>query len=254
MQEALTEALAKHGAEIKQVAGMLVSRGWAESNGGNLSIRLEESWDPAGEKMELSIPCPELNGISLLLTIAGSRMRDVSVKPHDNLSLVKVVEDGSKCVVESTGGRVSSEFPSHLATHGMLIATRPEHKAFLHTHPPYLMALSHLILAKSEIPKILERMFPEAALALADNLTVLPYIMAGSEGLGKATANAMQQTSGVIWSGHGMVASGADLSSALDLIEVAEKASQIALLLGPKMYSTGLSADHVRAIWEQFRA
>ncbi|MBD3286019.1 rhamnulose-1-phosphate aldolase [candidate division WOR-3 bacterium] len=254
MQEALTEALAKHGAEIKQVSGILVSRGWAESNGGNLSIRMEEPWDPTGEEMELRVHRPELNGVSLLLTIAGSRMRDVAAKPHDNLCLVKVTEGGTKCVVESTGGKVTSEFPSHLATHGTLVATRPEHKAFLHTHPTYLMALSHLIMAKSEIPKILERMFPEAALALADNLKVLPYIMAGSEGLGKATANAFQEVCGVIWSGHGMVASGKDLSSALDLIETAEKAAQIAILLGPKMYSTGLSADHVRAIWEKFKS
>ncbi|MBN2379840.1 rhamnulose-1-phosphate aldolase [candidate division WOR-3 bacterium] len=254
MQEALTEALGKYGAEIKQIASILVGRGWAESNGGNISVRMEESWDPTGEEMKLSTHHPELDGKSLLITVAGSRMRDVAVKPHDNLCLVKVIDDGKSCVMESTGGQVTSEFPSHLAVHGVLSAGRPEHKAFLHTHPPYLMALSHLILAKTEIPKILERMFPEAALALADNLAVLPYIMAGSEGLGNATAHAMQQVSGVIWSGHGMVATGPDLSSALDLIEIAEKAAKIALLLGPKMYSSGLSADHVRAIWEKYKS
>ncbi|TET23064.1 MAG: rhamnulose-1-phosphate aldolase [Candidatus Stahlbacteria bacterium] len=249
---ALRKALSKHEAEICRVAGFLAERGWAEANGGNLSIRLETSFDPIGERFPLSIPRPELEGHSLLLTTTGSRMRDLAENPLENLCLVRIVDSGSSFLAESEGGEVTSEFPTHLAVHALLVMERPDHHALLHTHPTFLIALTHLVKDKAELRDTLIRMFPEAALLLHDNLEVLDYVAPGSDELGAATVEAIRRVCGVIWRWHGMVATGANLSCALDLVEVAEKAARIALLLGDSSKECGLSDDQLKGIYEAF--
>ncbi|MCK4232142.1 rhamnulose-1-phosphate aldolase [candidate division WOR-3 bacterium] len=249
---ALREALSEHEPEICTVAGLLAERGWAEANGGNLSIRLGGSFDPIGERFPLNIPRPELEGHSLLLTTSGSRMRDLAENPLENLCLVRIVDSGRSFLAESAGGKLTSEFPSHLAVHAVLCKERPDHRAFLHTHPTFLIALTHLAPDNSEILDTLVRMFPEAALLLHENLEVLDYRTPGSDELGVATAEAIRRVSGVVWRGHGMLASGANLYSALDLVEVADKAARIALLLGDKSKECGLSDDQLKGIYEAF--
>lgn len=249
---ALRETLSEHEPEICAVAGLLAERGWAEANGGNLSLRLGGSFDPAGERFPLSIPRPELEGHSLLLTTGGSRMRDLAENPLENLCLVKVVDVGRAYVSEGTRGEVTSELPSHLAVHAVLVKERPDHHALLHTHPTFLIALTHLVKDRAELRDTLIRMFPEAALLLHENLEILDYRTPGSDELGVATAEAIRRVSGVVWRGHGMLASGANLYSALDLVEVADKAARIALLLGDKSKECGLSDDQLKGIYEAF--
>lgn len=249
---ALRKALSRHDCEICRIAGLLAERGWAEANGGNLSLRLGGSFDPKGSRVPLTTPRPELEGRSLLVTVAGSRMRDLAENPLENLCLVKIVDSGRSFLAESAGGELTSEFPSHLAVHAVLVKERPDHRAFLHTHPTFLIALTHLASDGSEIIDTLVRMFPEAALLLHENLEVIDYRTPGSEELGAATAKAIRRVSGVIWAGHGMVATGTNLYSALDLVEVAEKAARIALLLGHRSKRYGLSTDQIKRIYEAF--
>jgi rhamnulose-1-phosphate aldolase len=249
---ALGEVLSEHEPEICTVAGLLAEHGWAEANGGNLSLRLCSSFDHAGERFPLSIPRPELEGHSLLLTTTGSRMREVAENPSENLCLVRIVDSGSSFLVESEGGEVTSEFPTHLAVHALLVRERPDHHALLHTHPTFLIALTHLTPDNSEIRDTLVRMFPEAALLLHDNLEVLDYRTPGSDELGVATAEAIRRVSGVVWRGHGMLASGANLSCALDLVEVADKAARIALLIWDRSKECGLSPEQIKQIHEAF--
>lgn len=249
---ALREALSEHEPEICTVAGLLAERGWAEANGGNLSIRLGGSFDPIGERFPLNIPRPELEGHLLLLTTSGSRMRDLAENPLENLCLVRIVDSGRSFLAESAGGKLTSEFPSHLAVHAVLCKERPDHRAFLHTHPTFLIALTHLAPDNSEILDTLVRMFPEAALLLHENLEVLDYRTPGSDELGVATAEAIRRVSGVVWRGHGMLASGTNLYSALDLVEVTDKAARIALLLGAERAERGLSPKQIKQIHEAF--
>lgn len=249
---ALRKALSMYESDICRVAGLLAELGWAEANGGNLSLRLGGSFDPADKRVPLTTPKPELRGCSFLVTATGSRMRDLAENPLENLCLVKIVDSGRSFIAESAGGELTSEFPSHLAVHAVLVKERPDHRAFLHTHPTFLIALTHLVSEGSEILGTLVRMFPEAALLLHENLEVLDYRTPGGQELAAATAEAVRRVSGVIWSGHGMVATGTNLYSALDLVEVAEKAARIALLLGDRGKECGLSTDQIQRIYEAF--
>lgn len=252
MNESLSKALETWEREICSLARVLAEQGWAEGNGGNLSIRLDDTFNPRGEKFPLAIPRSELEGCCMLVTLAGSRMRDLAENPLDNLCLVKITDHGQAYAVESKRGEVTSEFPSHLAVHAVLARERPDHRVLLHTHPTFLIALTHLVNEGSELIDTLIRMFPEAALSLHENLKVLDYMLPGSEELGKATAEAVRRVCGVIWRGHGMLAVGQDLASALDLVEITDKAARVALLLGDKRRQSGLSQDQLRSIYEAF--
>jgi rhamnulose-1-phosphate aldolase len=252
VNESLSKAIETWKREICPLARLLAKRGWAEGNGGNLSIRLNDSFDPRSEEVPLDFPRPELEGCSLLMTLAGSRMRDLAENPLDNLCLVRITDHGQAYAVEKKHGKVTSEFPSHLAVHAVLVKERPDHRVLLHTHPTFLIALTHIVNEDSELIDTLIRMFPEAALLLHKNLAVLDYMLPGSEELGRATADAVRGASGVIWRGHGMLAVGKGPASALDLVEVADKAARVALLLGDKRMESGLSADQLRDICQAF--
>lgn len=252
MNESLSKALEIWKREICPLARVLVERGWAEANGGNLSIRLNDTLNPRGKSLPLAVPKPELEGYSLLVTLAGSRMRDLAENPLDNLCLVRIVDHGKAYAVESRRGKVTSEFSSHLAVHAVLVRERSDYRVLLHTHPTFLIALTHIVNEDSELIDTLIRMFPEAALLLGKNLAVLDYMLPGSEELAKATADAVREACGVVWRGHGMLAVGKDFASALDLVEVADKAARIALLLGDKRRQSGLSADQLRSIYDAF--
>ncbi len=250
-RKALRDAVHGSESEIRMLAGILDSRGWAEGNAGNFSLRLVESAAPRGETIQLPWAYPELAGCIMLVTSTGSRMRDIAVNPLSNLCLVKISGGGKEYVLESEGGRVSSEFPSHLAAHAVISSRRPQDRAFLHTHPTHLLALSHLVTSSRELRATLVKMYPEAALALK-NLAVLPYLTPGSEELARATADALGEAHGVVWSGHGMAATAPELLPALDVIEIAEKAARIALLLGKHRTSRGLSRDQLDALYRAF--
>lgn len=252
VKAALREAVSENERQIRMLAGILDARGWAEGNAGNFSMRLVLSSQPRGEKIELPVRYPELEGRVMLLTTRGSRMRDVARDPLANLILVKIAEGGMEYVVESKSGKVTSEFASHLAAHAVLVKARPGHAVFLHTHPTHVLALSHLAKKPGELRDILVKMNPEAALGLHKNLAVLEFLTPGSEELARATADALARARGVIWSGHGMAATGEDLEAALDIIEVADKAAQLALLMGDHREQCGLSRDQLADIYRAF--
>ena len=86
---------------IAEVAGYLWTKGWAERNGGNISVNLttllseEEKALPA---LVSSIPLQEamtaLCGHVFYVTGTGKRMRYVAKDPFANGSLIRIAADG----------------------------------------------------------------------------------------------------------------------------------------------------------------
>lgn len=219
--------------EIAGVAAELVRHGWAEANAGNLSLR---------------IPGTGTGGYALLVKRAGVRMRDVARNPLAGLCLVSVTDGGRVTGVLPAAAGPSTELPSHVAVHNALLACRPSDRAVLHTHPTATIALGMLVPDGTKFAALLARMHSEGPLVLAGRMTVLPFSAPGSDELARATAAAVARTPGVIWPLHGMVATGPDLSAALDLVEVVDKAASIALSLGARrMLSLGLTPAQTRA-------
>ena len=54
----LDHAIHLSGTQIQTIASSLARRGWAEGNGGNLSLRLEDDFQPKGETILLAEDAP----------------------------------------------------------------------------------------------------------------------------------------------------------------------------------------------------
>ena len=229
MKDSLKPILAAHAPGIALVADELAQRGWAEANAGNISVRLG--------------PGPVLN--ALLVKQANVRMRDLARNPVDGLCLLTFGAGDRSYTVLPNGARPSSELPTHVAVHDMLARYRHHDHVVVHTHPTALITLTLKLPNPKQLIRALLASHTEAPLLLQDRLSAIPFLPPGTSSLGRATACALEQSSAVIWPGHGMVAVGRTAAAALDLIELAEKASQIALAILPM---PGLSPAQQKSI------
>ena len=202
--------------DIAMVANELARRGWAEANAGNISIRLGEG--------------PILG--ALLVKRAHVRMRDLARNLSEGLCLLRFEAGDRSYSVLPAGAKPSSELPTHVAAHDMLARFRQDDRVVVHTHPTALISLTHTYPNPKQLLRVLLSTSTEAPVLLQDRLTVIPFLPPGSSSLGRATASALEQFSAVIWPGHGIVAVGTTAARALDLIELTEKAAQIALNIG----------------------
>ena len=212
----LSRTAAPYVDDIATVAAELARRGWAEANAGNISVRLSEG--------------PILS--SLLVKRANTRMRDLARNPTEGLCLLTFGAGDRSYSVVPKGTQPSSELPAHVAVHDMLARFRHRDRVVVHTHPTALISLTHRFPNLKRLIRLLLSTHTEAPILLQDRLTAIPFLPPGSLSLGRATANALEQFSAVIWPGHGIVAVGRTAASALDLIELTDKAAQIALNLG----------------------
>lgn len=235
--------------DVAAAARMLVERGWAEANAGNLSFRAAGSSFRRGTRIELPVSVPSLTGQSLIIKRAGVRMRDLADAPAPGLCAVFIIGPRAAQVVS---GPPSSELAAHLAAHARLAVARAADRVLLHTHPTDLAALS-LLVDHRRLPGLLARVHTEAPVLLEGRLTALRFALPGSVELAGATASALARYQAVVWPAHGIAASGPDFASALDLVELADKCARIALLSDARPANRiGLSPSQRRAIRRKF--
>jgi rhamnulose-1-phosphate aldolase len=230
----LDRTVSPYADDVAMVANELARRGWAEANAGNISVRLGEG--------------PILS--ALLVKRANTRMRDLARNPAGGLCLLRFGAGDRSYSVVPKGTNPSSELPTHVAVHDMLARFRHHDRVVVHTHPTALVSLTHRFPSQKRLIRLLLGTCTEAPVLLQDRLTAIPFLPPGSSSLGRATANALEQFSAVIWPGHGIVAVGPTAASALDLIELTEKAAQIALNLGSH---AGLSPAQQKSVRKAFR-
>jgi rhamnulose-1-phosphate aldolase len=212
----LEKTVQPHADDIATVAGELVRRGWAEANAGNISVRLG-AWPAVSE---------------LLVKRANVRMRDLARDPVAGLCLLRFGAGDRSYSVVPKGTKPSSELPTHVAVHDTLARLRHHDRVVVHTHPTALITLTHLVPNPKQLVERLLRAHTEGPLLLQDRLTAIRFLPPGSAALGRATADAIERASAVIWPMHGIVAVGPTAIATLDLIELTEKAAQIVLGLG----------------------
>ena len=264
---AVDMALARDIAELAHTAGYLWEKAWAERNGGNISVDVTEelAWVAHARQRELfrehPVLHPELAGRAFLVTGAGTRMRDVANKPAGNCCVLRVAEelDGYQLLWggEEPGFRPTSELASHLAIHALLRrAGRPE-RAFLHTHPNELIALTHVAPCQSDqaLNTLLWSMHPELRIVLPGGVGFAPYRPPGSESLAEVTLAALATHRVAVWEKHGCVAVGAGPAEAFDLIDTVNKAAAIFLTCKAAGFEPeGLTADQVEELARLFPA
>ena len=223
--------------QTAEVAGYLWEKGWAERNGGNITVNITDSLDEATKKLpaiagpfSIGLRLEHLKGCFFYCKGTGKRMRDLARDPMANGSIIRICEDcGSYEIIAEQPVMPTSELPSHLALHNYLIATGTEYKATLHTHPIELVAMSHSPewLDAGHLTKTLWSMIPETLAFAPLGIGVVPYELPSSVILADATLEQIKKYDVVLWEKHGTVAVGKDIIEAFDQTDVLNKAACI---------------------------
>ena len=222
---------------VAEVAGYLWQKGWAERNGGNLTLNITEYVDdemramPAISKvLQIGVTLPQLKGCYFYCKGTGKRMRDLARWPMQNGSIVRICDDcASYEIIADEPVVPTSELPTHLALQNYLLETGSCYKATLHTHPIELVAMSHSqeFLDSEHLTQVLWSMIPETLAFAPLGIGVVPYALPSSTELVAPTLEQIKRYDVVLWEKHGTVAVGPDMMEAFDQTDVLNKAANI---------------------------
>jgi rhamnulose-1-phosphate aldolase len=259
---ALTPTAKHHLTDVALIAGFLWERGWAAKNGGNISVDITGEVDIHTSELDqfpykpLEHAYPDLSQMFLLVTGAGTRMRDVANELFNNVCIIRLSNDGTGYHI--IDGDVfnshllpTSELPTHLAIHQLLKKRGGKQKAVLHTHPDELIALTLIpgFNDESRLNKMLFSVQPETVLANPDSVGLVQYTLPGTEELAEKTVASLQHHPIIVWGKHGSIAVGKDVQEAFDLIDVANKSAQLFFLCRGAGYTPqGLTEQQIEAL------
>lgn len=225
--------------KITEIAGYLWEKGWAERNGGNISVNITEIVDGIADKMSaiapsitLPVEFKALAGQVFYVTGTGKRMRYVAKAPFENGCVIRIDATGTSYdIIAYNPVMPTSELPSHLAMHNFLLERGINNKVVLHTHPTSLIALSHCekFLKPDVLGRMLWSMIPECRVIVPRGLGIIPYCLPGSTELANATIGQLDRHDVVLWEKHGILAVGEDIIECFDAIDTLDKSAQIYL-------------------------
>ena len=223
--------------KVAEVAGYLWQKGWAERNGGNITVNVTEGVDdeirvlpPISERQPIGAVLPHLKGCYFYCKGTNKRMRDLARCPMDNGSIIRICDDcASYEIIADQPVRPTSELPSHLSVHNYLISKGSPYKASVHTHPIELVAMSHSpkFLEKDVATKLLWSMIPETKAFCPRGLGIVPYTLPGSVELADATIAELDDYDVVMWEKHGVFAVDVDVMATFDQVDVLNKSALI---------------------------
>lgn len=254
-------ALKKEVDKIAEVAGYLWQNGWAERNGGNITVNITDlvdddvrSMEPISDTIGIGETLPHLKGCYFFCKGTQKRMRDLARHPMDNGSVIRILDDcASYVIIADNAVMPTSELPSHLLVHDSLVERGSAYRATLHTHPIELVAMSHnrAFLKKDVLTTLLWSMIPETKAFCPLGLGIVPYEVPGSNELAQATLKELDDYDVVLWEKHGVFAKGLDIMDAFDQVDVLSKSAKIyidsrAMGFEPEGMSTEQMADLTR--------
>ena len=230
-------ALEREVNKVAEVAGYLWQKGWAERNGGNITVNITEYIDdeiralPAiSEVYQIGATLPYLKGCYFNCKGTNMRMRDLARWPMENGSIIRILDDcASYVIIADNPVKPTSELPSHLSVHNELLSKGSPYRASVHTHPIELVAMSHnpKYLEKDVATKLLWSMIPETKAFCPRGLGFVPNTLPGSVDLADATIRVLEDFDVVMWERHGVFAVVVDVMQAFDQIEVLIKSAWI---------------------------
>lgn len=249
--------------EFCKTASNLYRLGWDERNGGNMSMLLDEEdvekyldTDEWIREYDMSFAAPELAGKIFLVTGTGKYFKNVESDPENNLGIIKISEDGKRALLlwgYKDGGRFTSELPAHLMTHVARLKVDSEHRVVIHTHPTNIIAMTFVHeLSDKAFSHTLWQMCTECLVVFPEGVGVLPWMLCGNNAIGEATAAKMNEYRLVVWSQHGIYGAGKTLDETFGLIETAEKAAEIYMLIGDRKIKNTITDDNLRELAKGF--
>lgn len=223
--------------EMKKTTANMYRLGWDERNGGNISYMLDEK--EVGEYLALdnvirTIPtgfdAKALIGKIFIVTGTGKYFKNVADDPESNLGIIRIAEDGATAELlwgYKDGGKFTSELPAHLMSHMARLKVDPENRVVMHSHPTNTLAMNYVHeLDEKKITHTLWEMCTECIVVFPDGVGVLPWMLCGTNEIGRATAKKMEEFRLVIWGMHGIYGAGKTMDETFGLIETVEKAAQ----------------------------
>lgn len=110
---------------VAEAAGYLWQKGWAERNGGNITVNITDNVDDAmralpaiTDAIPIGVTLPHLKGCWFYCKGTNRRMRDLARKPMDNGSIIRITPDCAHYeIVADKVVLPTSELPSHLSVH-----------------------------------------------------------------------------------------------------------------------------------------
>lgn len=255
--------LAKQVADVAEVAGYLWQKGWAERNGGNITINITEYADdeiramkPISEVFPIGTTLPHLKGTYFFCKGTNRRMRDLARWPMENGAVIRILDDcASYEIIADNAVKPTSELASHLAMHNYKIGTGSDYKAALHTHPIDLVAMTHNaeFLKKDVLTYLLWSMIPETRAFCPLGVGIIPYKMPSSVELAEATVKELAEYDVVMWEKHGVCAVGRDIMEAFDMVDTLSKSAQIYLTAKAMGFDpVGTSMEDMQALGRAF--
>ncbi len=248
--------------KVAEVAGYLWQKGWAERNGGNITVNITEYVDdeikgmqPISEVKSIGLTLPHLKGAYFFCKGTNRRMRDLARRPMENGSVIRILDDcASYVIIADNPVAPTSELPSHLMVHDHLIEIGSPYRASLHTHPIELVAMTHIrkFLGKDVLSHLLWSMIPETKAFCPKGLGIIPYELPSSLELAKETVAQLDDYDVAMWEKHGVFAIDNDIFQAFDQVDVLNKSAQIyiaAKSMGeePEGMSDGQMAEMTKA-------
>lgn len=262
-QGTLTPLCAPFVEEMAEITHHMWSLGWDELNGGNVSYLLDEEevamyidiHKPL-RTIQLAFPVPQLAGKYFIVTGSGKYFRNVVKDPEANLGVLRVSSCGES--VELLWGlkndaRPTSELASHFMSHIERLKIDPLHRIVLHTHATNVIAMTFTHdLDEAKLTKTLWEMCTECLVVFPDGVGVLPWMVPGSNEIGRATAEKMKEYRAVIWPQHGIFVTGPTMDTTFGLVETIEKAAQVYNIIGCREIKQRITDQQLKDLADAF--
>ena len=228
--------------EMMEATDNMWRLGWDERNGGNISYLLKEeevkpylNLDQDARVIDLPFSVTELADRYFIVTGSGKYFKNVKSNPEETLGIIRVTENGRQIELLwgfNDGGNPTSELPSHFMGHIARLKQDEHHRVIMHNHATHIVAMTFTHeLEEKAFTKTLWQMCTECIVVFPDGLGVLPWMVPGTDEIGKRTAEKMAKHRLVIWPHHGIFGAGNSMDETFGLIETAEKAAQIYTLI-----------------------
>lgn len=239
----------KYVTELAQLTYDMWRAGWDEYNGGNVSYLLSEKEveQIVSDFLDTDYPIYNGNNVTknimaipknligkhLLVTATFSHFRNLKERISIDTGIVKLTDDGYQVIAGfSTGKKPTSEIYMHILSHSARLYQDKNHRVVVHNHATNLVLYSLIDgVTSKKITMDLWRVLTESIVVFPDGLAILPWETPGTLEIGKKTAEELRNHRIVVWSKHGVLATGINFQDCYGLIETANKAAGIAIEL-----------------------
>lgn len=214
-------------------------QGWHERNGGNLSCRLTEAeveearpyFNETAEWREIGAEVPGLANEYFMVTGSGRYMRNVILNFEENVCIIHLDETGTKYKIVYglvSGGKPTSELPSHLMNLEVLKKRDTGLRIVYHAHPANIVALTFVLPLDDEVfTREIWEMETECPVVFPQGIGVVKWMVPGGREIGEKTSEIMKEKNVAVWAHHGMFVTGHDFDETFGLMHTVEKSAEI---------------------------